>query len=295
MKRRAAILPATLLLASLACNLQTATQGATGAANPASKPAAGETAVAQSPSPTSTAALSRSPEATFTETRAFPYQIVEQTLFEGEKTYTCDAGGCWRDDGSAAGPPEAFFPDIEEDNEEIRALLLSIGLSQDVAGDDAERWRRVRGVWEWMSHKTVVIGTPEAEEPWNYLQELTAVPAKHWPSIGEMAKVYARFDVLPLGACNSKSFTAATLLYRVGVRPDSITVAHSQAHDGTQHIYLAFHLEGRWRYVDPTCIRSHPQLAPEPETVGCIGADYAHPYEIEPLPGSQLTKPMLLE
>jgi hypothetical protein len=146
-----------------------------------------------------------------------------------------------------------------------------------------------------MGRKTVVIGSPEAEEPWNYLQELTSVPQDHWPSIGEMAKVFARYGVLPLGACNSKAFTMATLLYRAGVRPDSITVAHSQAHDGTQHIYLALHLDGRWRYLDPTCIRSHSVLSPQPETVGCIGADYRHPYELEPLPGSQLSKPMLLE
>jgi hypothetical protein len=287
MNRRAALVPSALILLSLACNLPLAA--------PATVvyvlPTATETAAAPSATPTE----SPTPGPTATETRPFPYTIVEQTRYEGEKTYTCDAGGCWRDDGIVAGPPETFYPNIGEDNEEIRALLDSIGLPQDVAADDAERWRRIRWVWEWMSRKTVVIGSPEAEEPWNYLQELTSVPEDHWPSIGEMAKVYARFGVLPLGACNSKAFTMATLLYRVGVRPDSITVAHSHAHDGTQHIYLALHLEGRWRYLDPTCIREHGALAPQPETVGCIGADYRHPYELEPLPGSQLTKPMLLE
>jgi hypothetical protein len=109
-----------------------------------------------------------------------------------------------------------------------------------------------------------------------------------------MAQVYARFGTLPVGACNSKAFTFATLLYRAGVRPDSITVAHTQAATGN-HLYLAARLDGRWRFVDPTCIPEHPALAAEPESVGCIGADYAHPYEIEPLPGSQLPKPMLLE
>jgi hypothetical protein len=146
-----------------------------------------------------------------------------------------------------------------------------------------------------MGRKTVVIGSPEAEEPWNYLLELTSAPTDHWPSIAEMAKVFARFGVLPLGACNSKAFTMATLLFRAGVLPDSITVAHSKAHDGTQHLYLALHLNGRWRFLDPSCIREHRGLLPEPESVGCVGADYAHPYLLEPLPGSQLTKPMLLE
>jgi hypothetical protein len=275
MNRRAALVPAALILLSLACNLPLA----------ATETAAAPAAPAESPTPGPTA----------TETRAFPYPLVEQTQYEGEKTYTCDAGGCWRDDGIVGGPPETFYPNLEEDNGEIRALLNSIGLPQDVAGDDAERWRRIRWVWEWMSRKTVVIGFPEAEEPWNYLMELTSAPKDHWPSIGEMAKVFARYGVVPLGACNSKAFTAATLLYRAGVRPDSITVAHSKAHDGTAHLYLAFRLDGRWRYVDPTCIREHRTLAMQPETVGCIGADYKHPFEIEPLPGTHLPKPMLLE
>jgi hypothetical protein len=281
MNRRTALVPAALVLLSLGCNLQIAARGTAAAASPAA--------------PTLTPTDSPTPGPTATEAPPFPFTIVEQTLYEGEKTYTCDAGGCWRDDGTAAGPPEKFYPNILEDNEEIRALLNSIGLPADPAPDDAERWRRIRGVWDWMGRKTVVIGDPAAEEPWNYLQELASVPQDHWPSIGEMAKVFARYGVLPLGACNSKAFTMATLLYRVGVLPDWITAAHSQAHDGIQHIYLALHLEGRWRYLDPTCIYGHRTLAPQPETVGCIGADYRHPYDVIPLPGSQLTKPMLLE
>ncbi|MBN2084540.1 MAG: hypothetical protein JW748_04895 [Anaerolineales bacterium] len=287
MNRRTLLLLGIAL--TLACNLPVAppekelTASAAGAVT--------HTPAGPSPTPTVTPA----PEPTPTATRPFPYTIVEPTLYEGDKTYTCDAGGCWRDDGSIAGPPETFYPNIDEDNPEIRALLASIGLPADIASDDAERWRRIRALWEWMGSNTVVIGDPAAEEPWYYLQELTALPLDHWPSIGEMAKVYARFGVLPLGACNSKAFTAATLLYRAGVRPDSITVAHSQAHDGTQHLYLAFRLEGRWRYVDPTCIRGHAALSPQPETVGCVGADYKHPYDLVPLPGSLLAKPMLLE
>jgi hypothetical protein len=271
MNRRTAIVPAALILLSIACNLQIAAR---------------DTAVPPSPTESPT------PGPTATETRPFPYTIREQTTYEGEKTYTCDAGGCWRDDGAAAGPPENFYPNIREDNEEIRALLSSIGLPADAAADDAERWRRIRELWSWMARKTVVIGTPEAEEPWAYLQELAP---DSWPSIGEMSKVFARYGVLPLGACNSKAFTMAALLYRVGVLPDWVTVVHSKAHDGTQHLYLALHLEGRWRYLDPTCISEHNALAAQPETVGCIGADYRHPYEVIPLPGSQLTKPMLLE
>jgi hypothetical protein len=239
-------------------------------------------------------ALTDTPTPEPSPSREFPYTITEQTLFEGEKTYTCDADGCWRDDGTIAGPPETFYPDLEMKNADVEALLNSIGLPTDIAADDAERWRRIRGVWDWMSRETIPIGAAGYEEPWTYLQQLMQTPAEHWPSIGDMAQVYARFGVLPLGACNSKAFTMATLLYRAGVRPDSITVAHSNMPDA-QHLYLALRLDGRWRYLDPTCIPEHPALAEAPESVGCVGADYAHPYELEPLPGSQLTRLMLLE
>ncbi|MBN1440198.1 MAG: hypothetical protein JW929_12390 [Anaerolineales bacterium] len=292
MKQRAVILPAGLILLSLACNLPSAARETAVAASLTAFAAAPPTSGAPTAAPTSTASASPAPQPTPTETQP---HIVEQTLFEGEKAYTCDEGGCWRDDGILVGPPENFYPDIHEDNRDIRALLASIGLPAEEAPDNAERWRRIRGLWQWMTSHTIIINEPGYEEPWNYLHELASTPTHHWPSIGELAKVFARFGVLPLGACNSKSFTMATLLYRVGVLPDWITVVHSQAHDGTQHIYLGIHLDGRWRYLDPTCIRSHTALAPQPETVGCIGADYRHPYEVIPLPGSQLIKPMLLE
>ncbi len=286
MKRRTLLLFGIAI--ALACNLPVAAPGRNlpASATPAETAAAG---------PSLTPTVTPTPEPTPTATRPFPYPIVEQTRYEGEKTYTCDAGGCWRDDGAIASPPDYFYPELNGDNAEIRALLNSIGLPADAAADDAERWRRIGALWKWMSRKAVILGEPAAEEPWNYLMELTSSPAEHWPSIGEMAKVFARYNVLPLGACNSKALTLATLLYRVGVLPDSIAVAHSKAYEGTNHLYLAAHLDGRWRYVDPTCIREHNGLAPEPESVGCIGADYRHPFELIPLPGSLLTKPMLLE
>ena len=284
LNRRLPIAVGSVFALAVACNLQVAAPEAAPSATRAETPTV--------PAPTSTPTAPPTPEPTPTETRP---HIVEQTLYEGEKTYTCDPGGCWRDDGGVSAPAGLFYPDIEMDNEEVRALLDSIGLPAEPAAEDAERWSRIRAVWEWMTRETIIIYEPGYEEPWNYLLELTATPNDHWPSIGEMARVYARFQVLPLGACNSKAFTMATLLYRAGVLPDWIAVAHSKAHDGTQHLYLAVHLDGRWRYVDPTCIREHDSLAEAPETVGCIGADYRHPYDVIPLPGSLLTKPMLLE
>jgi hypothetical protein len=282
---------------AFACNLQSLPVAAppTAAALPATvsptpgKPAATATGTA-SPSPTPT----ETPPATPTATRSLPYSITETTRFEGDKTYTCDAGGCWREDGRTAGPPEALFPDIGMENEEVRLLLESIGLPSDVASDDAERWRRTRRVWEWMKNDTLPLGAPGQEESWNYLSELMKSPVDHWPSIGEMADVYARFHVLPLGACNSKAFTFATLLYRAGVRPDSTAVVTAKA-ESAQHLFVVVRLDGRWRFLDPTCIPEHPALAGMPESVGCTGADYAHPFQLDLMPGSALIKPMLAE
>jgi hypothetical protein len=291
MRRRIFPLIGCAIFLAAACNLQAGAEFASTAASSGPKfstPTSTVPADGSSPTPTDTP----TPEASPTPTREYPYTIREQTLYEGEKTYTCDPNGCWRDDGTVNDSPEYFYPDIGMENAEIDALLSSIGLPSSAAADNAERWRRIRELWKWMTRNTIIIGEPGYEEPWNYLLELTP---DRWPSIGEMAKVFARYNVLPLGACNSKAFTMATLLYRVGVLPDWITVAHSMAHNGTQHLYLGIQLDGRWRYLDPTCIREHTALAPQPETVGCVGADYAHPYELVPLPGSQLTKPMLLE
>jgi hypothetical protein len=124
--------------------------------------------------------------------------------------------------------------------------------------------------------------------------EIKKIPTEHWPSIGELAKVYDRYQVLPLGACNSKAFTFATLLYRVGVRPDAISVATAKT-ESAQHLFVVTRLEGKWFFIDPTCIPEHPVLSEDLESVGCIGADYVHPFQLEVLPGSLLQKPMLVQ
>ena len=102
--------------------------------------------------PSATQTVSPTTEPAAAQTRPF---IVEQTKYEGAKAYTCDAGGCWRDDGAVTdAPPESFYPDIDADTPAVRALLASIGLPAGAAPDGAERWRRTREVWEWMTRET---------------------------------------------------------------------------------------------------------------------------------------------
>ncbi len=258
--------------------------------------APGEGAVSTSPAtvaPSATQTESPTAKPAATQTRPF---IVEQTKYEGAKTYTCDAGGCWRDDGAVTdAPPESFYPDIDADTPAVRALLASIGLPAGAAPDGAERWRRIREVWEWMTRETVIDGEKGSADPWDALMELSSAPSDHWPTIGEMAEIWRRFGVLPLGACHSKAFTMATLLYRAGIGRGEVASLAGRGFGLTQHFYVGVRVDGRWLYVDPSCIRQQMRLPPNPASFGCLDTDYRHPFSIQPLPGSRLAKPMLLE
>jgi hypothetical protein len=138
-------------------------------------------------------------------------------------------------------------------------------------------------------------GRPNREAAWDYLLILMKEPKDHWPSIGDMAKVFKRYGGLVWGACNSRAFTLATLLYRVGIRSDDMAVVISKwKPEYSQHLYVVLRIDSRWYYLDPTCNEGHPALADSPQNVGCNSADYTHPNSITPLPGSTLTKPMLV-
>ncbi|MBN1438941.1 MAG: transglutaminase domain-containing protein [Anaerolineales bacterium] len=245
---------------------------------------------AENPSPDTAAPLAA---ASPTATTTLPYSIREQTLYEGEVVYTCDADGCWREGGNIAGPPDYFYPDIDRQNEEIGRLLADLGLPTQDTADDREAWRRIRRVWAWLEENGDFIGDPGHQEAWAYLVRLS--PENAWVSIGDMAKAYAHFGKLPMEACNSKAFTFVTLLYRSGIPPGRVSAATGLVHN-SGHVYAVVRVEGRWRVLDPSCLLHHPQLSEDPESVGCVdGMDYAHPTQLEPLPGSHFPSPMLAE
>ena len=226
-----------------------------------------------------------------------PYTIDEPTRYEGTLKYDCEADGCWRQGSRIVSPPEFYYPEIDASNAEIAALLSDIGLPTKPIGDDATAWQAMRSLWDWL--RTHASDPTTAPEAWEYLASLS-VNAKpdHWPSISDFASTYARYHTIPWAACNSRALTFATLAYRVGFGPNRLAVAYFKSADSSiQHLYVVLRSGDHWFYVDPSCNTSAqtPPLPVEPANVGCVSqADYEHPFTLALLPGSTLTRAMLV-
>jgi hypothetical protein len=64
-----------------------------------------------------------------------------------------------------------------------------------------------------------------------------------------------------------------------------------------QHFYVVIRSGDHWYYVDPICNETgwNPALPFEPANVGCIPrVDYEHPFTVAVLPGSILSRAMLV-
>jgi hypothetical protein len=244
--------------------------------------------------PTPTAGPSPTP----VPTPVTPYSTDEPTRYEGTLKYDCAAGGCWRQ-GSKIGNPSAFYyPEIEANNAEIAALLSDIGLPAGTIEDDVAAWQTLRALWDWLYRNTSTPTT--APEAWDYLQSISSkAKPDHWPSIANMAGTYARYHTLPWGACNSRALTLATLAYRVGLSPDRLAVAYFKSADASiQHMYVVLRSGSHWYIADPSCNASteSPALPNEPANVTCMAkVDYEHPFTLALLPGSTLTRAMLVK
>ena len=221
-----------------------------------------------------------------------PYSIDEPTRYEGVLKYDCETDGCWRQGSEIVSPPEYYYPDIDAENAEIAALLSDIGLPADPVEDDAAAWQRMQALWAWLHEHVSYLGT--APEAWDYLKSLAG---DNWPSISNMAGAYFKYRTLPWGACNSKALTVVTLGYRVGLGPDRLAAAYfATADHSLQHFYVVFRSADHWFYLDPTCNLTSPSLAAEPASVGCLeDIDYEHPFTLALLPGSTLTRAMLVK
>jgi hypothetical protein len=247
---------------------------------------------------TSSPIVSPSPTPTPAPTPFTPHTTDEPTRYEGTLRYDCDAGGCWRQGSKIGNPSIFYYPDIDANSAEIAALLGDLGLPTDPMADDAAGWQRLRALWDWLRvHSSTPTSAPEA---WNYLQSIsTNAKPDHWPSISDMAATYARYQTIPWGACNSRALTFATLAYRVGLSPDRLAVAYFKSADASiQHMYAVSRSGSHWYAVDPSCNASteSPTLPPEPASVTCIArVDYEHPFTLALLPGSTLTRAMLVK
>ena len=264
------------------------------AGTPAAATATATATATARPSPTPTP----SPSPTPVPTPFTPYTIDEPTRYEGTLKYDCEADGCWRQGSRIVNPSEFYYPEIDANNDEIAALLGDIGLPTKPIEDDATAWQAMRSLWDWLRlHASDPTTAPEA---WAYLASIS-VNAKpdHWPSISDMASTYARYRTIPWAACNSRALTFATLAYRVGLSPNRLAVAYFKSADSSiQHLYVVLRSGDHWFYVDPSCNTSAqtPPLPAEPANVGCVSqADYEHPFTLALLPGSTLTRAMLVK
>ena len=60
----------------------------------------------------------------------------------------------------------------------------------------------------------------------------------------------------------------------------------------SQHMYVVMKLGCHWFYIDPSV--ALPALPVAPDDVGAGSADYTHPNNLITLPGSTMSKPMLV-
>ena len=234
-----------------------------------------------------------------TGTPVLPQTIRVETLYEGPKTYNCDKDGCWRADGELEFTPAYYFSGIDANTPEIQAMLADLGLPSTPAQDDDTIWKRTMLVWMWLHNKALDVDMPGGQEPWNFLNSISyALKPPKFPSLDNLAQVYARYGVISRQSCTDKALDFAMLLYRVGIPVDKLAVVIANwtpTRDVGQHLYVVLRVNEEWYSVDPTCVQVHDWLSPFPERVGCNSTDYAHPYGIIVLPGSSLTKPMLVE
>jgi hypothetical protein len=216
-------------------------------------------------------------------------QISEPTLYEGTKQYRCD-GTCWRDDGTVDAGWSAFFPDINASSPDIQALLDDIGAPAAPTDDDGEIWSRTRTVWAWLQQHGLWPGQAQYDEAMAYRAGLG-----HWPSIAEFAHLFAAWGGFAWGGCTCmcRAQTFATLLYRAGIPPDRLSIGEARwKPEYSQHMYLVLRIGCRWYYVDPS--DNVPELGTGPQNTGSGAADYRHPNNLILVPGSTLSRPMLV-
>jgi hypothetical protein len=289
-----ALIPLVLLMALLACNLPALTQ-----------PPTATVSVTLTTSPAPSVTSTATPTVTATPPTPFLGTLQLDTLYEGPQTYTCDAGGCWRQDAGTTHAPEYYFTGIDQDSMQIRSLLQSVSQPSSRTDDDAEIWARTQRIWTWLNEHAVDMDANNNAADANTKQAVDTLYANsygmkppHFPTLQDYADSLLDFGVMARLSCTDRALNFAMLLYRAGVPVDRVAVVianFAPTRDAGQHLFVVEYLGGEWYYIDPTCTQVHPALSATPERVGCTTADYAHPYGITVLPGSSLTEAMLTD
>jgi hypothetical protein len=284
-------LPAVALLVA-ACTGAAPTPGAT----------AVETAATTAPgtaAPTIAPTEPPTPAPTPVPTEFAPHSIEETTMHMGVVKYDCDENGCWRQGSGLADGESDYYPSITADNPEIATMLADIGLPATRVASDKEAWERLMMLWDWFSRNAPSADQAQPTEALTYLMSLSyrARPPR-LPTMADMAKVYARYHVVPWFACTAASLQFVAIAYRVGIDPDRIATAFYQTKDlSIQHVYPIVRSGDHWYYVDAVCnVPGYTQALPtQPANVGCLdNVDYVHPTSLAVLPGSTLTRAPLI-
>jgi hypothetical protein len=218
--------------------------------------------------------------------------IEEETLYEGTKDYRCDET-MWREDGTVLDDWDYTFPSMDEDTDDIRALIRSIGVPTGMTYVDSVIWDRVRTVWAWLKEHILSEDDPDYDAACDYHSSFD-----RWPSIGELALMFRLYGGFCWGercTCMCRAQIFASLLCRVGIPPNRMAIAGGRYNETAEHKYVVLQLGCHWYYIDPTDNR--PLLSETPENVAGVVdpvVDYTHPHGLTTVPGSTLRNPMLI-
>jgi hypothetical protein len=116
-----------------------------------------------------------------------------------------------------------------------------------------------------------------------------------WPSIEMIARTYDIYGFIPWGTCMSRAQILTTILYRAGISRDRVAIAETRwQFRYSQHMYSIVWLAHRWVYLDPiyisVAIPNYAQFHSVPLTGELSDRDYCHPYDLNVIPGSVLTR-----
>ncbi len=210
-----------------------------------------------------------------------------ETINLGLKLYQFNNIFCYREDG-VVDTASSLFPNIEAQCDTIDSLFEAIGAGMDTTSIDSLIYQKCYITWNWLCNNACY-------QPWDSLwqEAISFIMSEGWPSIERIAKTYMIYGFIPWGTCMSRSQIFSTLLYRTGISKDIIAIAVTRWRlRYSQHMYLLIFLDKRWFHLDPSYIYyqcpSYGEFHSIPWGVS-MNNDHSHPYEINIIPGSNLS------
>ena len=218
----------------------------------------------------------------------------EASMYEGSLLYLKYWNYWVRAGERADDRADRFYPDFENSNFRIFAMLADIGVSTAPATTEKVVWDRVAKVWNWLSRKVSYDGEAYGT--------ISTQPDGGWPSIDDYAAYFETHGNLVWAACFSKAHLFVSILGRIGIPRWHVTLAESHHTEGgapptATHVFAALYIADKWLYLDPTWVYAVPELPDyfSRESVGLFErVDYIRPYATIPIPLSGFTRVPLL-